>query len=107
DDEGRPSLNVFGPSSDGSADGGSYTATATCGDATMKDSFKVTEGADSGGDAGNGDNGSAGNDDDSQLPRTGADLGGLTTGALLLLVGGAAIAITGRKNKFGQTPTSF
>ena len=107
DDEGRASVNVFGTSSDASAYVGSYTATATCGDDTMKDSFKVTEGADSGGDTGNGDNGSAGNDDGSQLPRTGADLGGLTTGALLLLVGGAAIAITGRKNKFGQTPTSF
>ena len=108
DDEGRASVNVFGTSSDASAYVGSYTATATCGDDTMKDSFKVTEGADSGGDSGNGgDNGNAGNGDGSQLPRTGADLGGLTTGALLLLVGGAAIAITGRKNKFGQNPTSF
>ena len=108
DDEGNASVNVYGTSSDASAYVGSYTATATCGDDTMKDSFKVTEGANSGGDNG-GDNGSAGNggDDGSQLPRTGADLGGLTTGALLLLVGGAAIAITGRKNKFGQTPTSF
>src|SRR5699024_12603505 len=77
-------------------------------DDTMKDSFTVTGGANGGGSDG-GDNGNAGNggDDGSQLPRTGADLGGLTTGALLLLVGGAAIALTGRKNKFGQTPTSF
>src|SRR5699024_1428151 len=96
DDEGRASVNVFGTSSDASAYVGSYTATATCGDDTMKDSFKVTEGADSGGDTGNGgDNGSAGNDDGSQLPRTGADLGGLTTGALRLLVRGAAIASSG------------
>ncbi|WP_209323998.1 hypothetical protein [Brevibacterium renqingii] len=107
DDEGRASVNVFGTSSDASAYVGSYTATATCGDDTMKDSFKVTEGANSGGSDG-GDSGDSGSSDDgSQLPRTGADLGGLTTGAMLLLVGGAAIALTGRKNKFGQTPTSF
>ncbi|UVI35665.1 hypothetical protein [Brevibacterium spongiae] len=109
DDEGRASVNVFGTSSDASAYVGAYTATATCGDDTMKDSFTVTEGANGGGSDG-GDNGNAGNgsgDDGSQLPRTGADLGGLTTGAMLLLVGGAAIALTGRKNKFGQTPTSF
>ena len=108
DDEGNVSVNVFGTSSDVSAYVGAYTATATCGDDTMKDSFTVTGGANGGGSDG-GDNGNAGNggDDGSQLPRTGADLGGLTTGALLLLVGGAAIALTGRKNKFGQTPTSF
>ena len=108
DDEGNASVNVFGTSSDVSAYVGAYTATATCGDDTMKDSFTVTGGANGGGSDG-GDNGNAGNggDDGSQLPRTGADLGGLTTGALLLLVGGAAIALTGRKNKFGQTPTSF
>jgi len=108
DDEGNASVNVFGTSSDVSAYVGAYTATATCGDDTMNDSFTVTEGANGGG-SGGGDNGNAGNvgDDGSQLPRTGADLGGLTTGALLLLVGGAAIALTGRKNKFGQTPTSF
>jgi Skp family chaperone for outer membrane proteins len=108
DDEGNASVNVFGTSSNASAYVGAYTATATCGDDTMKDSFKVTGGANGGGD--NGDNGNAGNgsgDDGSQLPRTGADLGGLTTGALLLLVGGAAIAVTGRKNKFGQNPMSF
>ena len=108
DDEGNASVNVFGTSSDVSAYVGAYTATATCGDDTMKDSFTVTGGANGGGSDG-GDSGNAGNggDDGSQLPRTGADLGGLTTGALLLLVGGAAIALTGRKNKFGQTPTSF
>ncbi|WP_426937017.1 hypothetical protein ACQE2J_02700 [Brevibacterium sp. LE-L] len=107
DDEGNASVNVFGTSTNTSAYVGSYTATATCGDDTMKDTFKVTQGANGGGDDGNGgDNGNAGNAG-SQLPRTGADLGGLTTGALLVLVGGAAIALTGRKNKFGQTPTSF
>ncbi|WP_181272642.1 hypothetical protein [Brevibacterium oceani] len=108
DDEGNASVNVFGTSSNASAYVGAYTATATCGDDTMKDSFTVTGGANGGGD--NGDNGNAGNgsgDDGSQLPRTGADLGGLTTGALLLLIGGAAIAVTGRKNKFGQNPMSF
>ncbi|WP_166974242.1 hypothetical protein [Brevibacterium atlanticum] len=105
DDEGNASVNVFGTSSDASAYVGAYTATATCGDDTMKDSFTVTGGANGGGDNGNAGSGSG--DDGSQLPRTGADLGGLTTGALLLLVGGAAIAVTGRKNKFGQNPMSF
>lgn len=104
DDEGRASVSVFGTSSNASAYVGAYTATATCGDDTMKDSFTVTEGANDGGDNDGGDNGNGGG---SELPRTGADLGGLATGALLLLVGGAAIAVTGRKNKFAGSPFSF
>ncbi|MGO2037255.1 MAG: hypothetical protein ACTH2U_12310 [Brevibacterium sp.] len=107
DDEGRASVNVFGTSSNASAYVGAYTATATCGDDTMKDSFKVTEGANGGGDNGNGSGSGDNGNDGSELPRTGADLGGLATGALLLLVGGAAIAVTGRRNKFARTPFSF
>ena len=102
DDEGKASVTVFGTSENASAYVGSYTATATCGDDTLKDSFTVTEGANGGGSDNGGNNGGG-----SELPRTGADLGGLTTGALLLLVGGAAIAMTGRKNRIGQSPTNF
>ncbi|MCI4013171.1 hypothetical protein MPN20_17020, partial [Brevibacterium sp. ZH18] len=109
DDEGKAFVTVYGTSSNVSAYVGSYTASATCGDDTMKGSFKVTAGADGGGsdgnDNGNNDNGSG--NDGSELPRTGADLGGFTTGALLLLVGGAAVAMTGRRKKAGQSPTDF
>lgn len=105
DDEGKASVSVFGTSSNASAYVGAYTASATCGDDTMKASFTVTAGADGGGSNGNDNNGSG--NDGSQLPRTGADLGGLASGAMLLLVGGAAIAMTGRRKKVGQSPTDF
>lgn len=102
DDEGKASVNVFGTSDNVSAYVGSYTASATCGDDSMKESFTVTAGANGGGsDDGNGGNGG------SELPRTGADLGGLASGAMLLLVGGAAIAMTGRRKKVGQSPSDF
>ncbi|MDN6135086.1 MAG: hypothetical protein L0J03_13395 [Brevibacterium sp.] len=105
DDEGKASVNVFGTSDNASAYVGSYTASAMCGDDSMKESFTVTAGADGGGsDDGNGNNGG---NDGSQLPRTGADLGGLASGAMLLLVGGAAIAMTGRRKKVGQSPSDF
>ncbi|MGO3895096.1 MAG: hypothetical protein ACTJIH_12430, partial [Brevibacterium aurantiacum] len=103
DDEGKASVNVFGTSDNVSAYVGDYTASATCGDDSMKESFTVTAGADGGGSDG-GDNGG---NDGSQLPRTGADLGGLASGEMLLLVGGAAIAMTGRRKKVGQSPTDF
>lgn len=103
DDEGRASVTVFGTSENYSAYVGSYSATASCGDDTMKDSFKVTAGA-KGGDS---SDGGSGNGNGTDLPRTGADLGGLTTGALLLLVGGAAVVMTGRRKKVGQSPTDI
>ncbi|MGO2648573.1 MAG: hypothetical protein ACTH96_10390, partial [Brevibacterium aurantiacum] len=103
DDEGKASVNVFGTSDNVSAYVGAYTASATCGDDSMKESFTVTAGADGGGSDGS-DNGG---NDGSQLPRTGADLGGLASGAMLLLVGGAAIAMTGRRNMVGLSPTEF
>ncbi|NJC56063.1 hypothetical protein [Brevibacterium marinum] len=102
DDEGKASVNVFGTSDNVSAYVGSYTASATCGDDSMKESFTVTAGADGGGN----DDGSGGNDG-SELPRTGADLGGLASGAMLLLVGGAAIAMTGRRKKVGHSPSDI
>ncbi|WP_350269741.1 hypothetical protein AAFP32_14540 [Brevibacterium sp. CBA3109] len=103
DDEGKASVSVFGTSANVSAYVGSYTASATCGDDTMKESFTVTAGADGGGSDGHDNDGN----DGSQLPRTGADLGGLASGAILLLVGGAAIAMTGRRKKVGQSPSDF
>lgn len=96
DDEGTASVVVFGTTSDESAYVGDYVVTATCGDDTMKDSFSVTGGARSGG-----------GDDNGYLPRTGTDLGGLTAGAILLLVGGAAVALTGRRKSAGQSPTDI
>ncbi|MCF2586823.1 hypothetical protein [Brevibacterium sp. UCMA 11752] len=103
DDEGKASVNVFGTSDNISAYVGAYTASAICGDDSMKESFTVTAGADGGGSDGS-DNGG---NDGSQLPRTGIDLGGLASGALLLIIGGAAIAVTGRRKKIGQSPTDF
>ncbi|RBP62514.1 hypothetical protein DFO66_11421 [Brevibacterium sanguinis] len=96
DDEGTASVVVFGTTSDESAYVGDYVVTATCGGDTMKDSFSVTGGARSGG-----------GDDNGYLPRTGTDLGGLTAGAILLLVGGAAVALTGRRKSAGQSPTDI
>ncbi|SMX98242.1 hypothetical protein BSP239C_02889 [Brevibacterium sp. 239c] len=105
DDEGKASVSVFGTSDNVSAYVGAYTARATCGDDTMKESFTVTAGANGGGSGGSDDDGNG--SDGSQLPRTGADLGGLASGAMLLLIGGAAIAMTGRRKKVGQLPTDF
>lgn len=103
DDEGKASVSVFGTSDHVSAYVGSYTASATCGDDSMEESFTVTAGADGGGS----DDGNTGGNDGSQLPRTGADLGGLASGAILLLVGGAAVVMTGRRKKVGQSPSDF
>lgn len=110
DDEGKASVSVHGITSNTSAYVGDYTVTAVCGDDTMSGAFSVTGGAKGGG--GNSDDGdNNGNDEDvnsgGDLPRTGADLGGLTTGAILLLVGGAAVALTGRRKKTGTSPSAF
>ncbi len=106
DKDGKASVSVFGTSSDASAYVGGYSVTATCGDDTMKDSFKVTAGANAGGgDHGNGGGDNAGGGSGSELPRTGAELDGLAAGALLLLVGGAAVTITMRRRKGDFSPS--
>lgn len=107
DKDGKASVSVFGTSSDASAYVGGYSVTATCGDDTMKDSFKVTAGANAGGggDHGNGGGDNAGGGSGSELPRTGAELDGLAAGALLLLVGGAAVTITVRRRKGDFSPS--
>lgn len=107
DKDGKASVSVFGTSSDASAYVGGYSVTATCGEDTMKDSFKVTAGANAGGggDHGNGGGDNAGGGSGSELPRTGAELDGLAAGALLLLVGGAAVTITMRRRKGDFSPS--
>ena len=74
-------------------------------------SFNVVEDEEGNGGGGNdgGDDGDNGNNDDdgngdggdggSDLPRTGAELTGLAAGAGLLVVGGAAVVLTMRRNK--------
>ncbi|MCT1446626.1 hypothetical protein M3G43_05060 [Brevibacterium casei] len=101
DETGTASVNVFGTSSRTQAYVGDYSVTATCGDDTLTGEFSVTSGANAGGTTG------TGNDSGSQLPRTGADFGGLTGGLALLLVGGVAVAMTMRRAKAGQAPTEL
>ena len=101
DETGTASVNVFGTSSRTQAYVGDYSVTATCGDDTLTGEFSVTSGANAGGTAG------TGNVSGSQLPRTGADFGGLTGGLALLLVGGVAVAMTMRRAKAGQAPTEL
>lgn len=111
DKDGKAWVRVFGTSSNASAYVGSYSVTATCGDDSLKGSFKVTAGSNAGGGDGGGDNGSGagGNDGGSgsgnYLPRTGVELDGLAAGALLLLVGGAAVTITMRRKKGDFSPS--
>ena len=67
-------------------------------DVSRSGEFVVTGGEPGGGDGG--DSGEAGGSGGgSSMPRTGAELTGLTAGALLILGGGAAIGLARRKNK--------
>ena len=78
-------------SDDGSGDGGS-------------DDGSDDDGSSDGGSDGDADGGSdseGDSKDDGQLPRTGADLGGLAVGAALLAVGGAAVVISRRRFNHG------
>ena len=111
DKDGTAWVTVYGTSSNASAYVGSYSVTATCGDDALEGSFKVTAGSNAGGGDGGGDNGSGaggsggGSGDGSYLPRTGVELDGLAAGALLLLVGGAAVTITMRRKKGDFSPS--
>lgn len=83
---------------------GTYTVTVECeGGEPMSGTFVVGDTTDDSGDGGSGDGGSGdGSDDDrngSDLPRTGAELSGLAAGAVLLLIGGAAVALTRRARR--------
>ena len=78
-------------SDDGSGDGGS--------DDGSDDDDSSDGGSDGDADGGSDSEGAA--TDDGQLPRTGADLGGLAVGAALLAVGGAAVVISRRRFNHG------
>lgn len=114
DKDGSATVTVYGTSSDSSAYVGDYTVTATCGDEVLKGAFSVTSAAKGGGDDGDDDKSDGSNDDTtttvnpgSDLPRTGADLSGLAAGALLLLIGGAAVTLTGRRKKMSSDPSTI
>ncbi|WP_413333343.1 LPXTG cell wall anchor domain-containing protein [Brevibacterium sp. GP-SGM9] len=112
DDEGKASVNVYGTSaSDADAYIGDYEVTVTCGDAELNGEFSVSDDANAGGsdgdedgnEDGNGDGGNGGSD----LPRTGTELTGLVGGGALLLIGGAAVAMTMRRKKVTQDPSQI
>jgi LPXTG-motif cell wall-anchored protein len=115
DDEGKANVNVYGTSaSNASAYVGDYDVTVTCGDDELTGDFSVEEDPNAGGGDGDedgnggnddGDNGDAGNGGD--LPRTGTELTGLVGGAGLLLIGGAAVAMTMRRKKVAQDPAEI
>lgn len=111
DDEGKASVNVYGTSaSDPSAYVGDYDVTVTCGDDKLTGKFSVDEDANAGGSDGNDNGNSDGNDNGNgggDLPRTGTELTGLAGGAGLLLVGGAAVALTMRRKKTTQDPAEI
>ena len=99
--KGISSWNVFGTSaSNPSVYTGSYDVTATCNGTTVKGKFVVAAAAKSGGSSdkgGSSDNTSAPSSN-SDLPRTGMEMGGLGLGALLLVVGGATVVMTRRRS---------
>lgn len=111
DDEGKASVKVYGTSaSDPSAYVGDYDVTVTCGDDELTGKFSVDEDANAGGSDGNDNGNSDGNDNGNgggDLPRTGTELTGLAGGAGLLLVGGAAVALTMRRKKTTQDPAEI
>ncbi|MGC2942797.1 MULTISPECIES: LPXTG cell wall anchor domain-containing protein [unclassified Brevibacterium] len=98
DEDGAAGIQVYGLGDDPAYYVGSYKVVADCMDVSRSGEFVVTGGESGGGDGGDsGEAGSTGGG--SSMPRTGAELTGLTAGALLILGGGAAIALARRKNK--------
>ncbi|MGO3893418.1 trypsin-like serine protease [Brevibacterium aurantiacum] len=112
-ENGAAAFSIYGTSeADPSVYLGKYDVTVTGANDTEEEealagSFNVVEdeegngGGNDGGDDGNNDddgNGDGG-DGGSDLPRTGAELTGLAAGAGLLVVGGAAVVLTMRRNK--------
>ncbi|HCG55837.1 MULTISPECIES: LPXTG cell wall anchor domain-containing protein [Brevibacterium] len=101
-EDGVAAFSIYGTNaSDPSAYLGKYDVQVT-GDNDTDDekalagSFSVV--ADEDGNGGGSDDGDGG-DGGSDLPRTGAELTGLAAGAGLLVVGGAAVVLTMRRNK--------
>jgi len=108
DDEGKASVNVYGTSaSDADAYIGDYEVTVTCGDAELNGEFSVSDDANAGGSDGNEDGNGDGGNGGSDLPRTGTELTGLVGGGALLLIGGAAVAMTMRRKKVAQDPSQI
>ena len=116
-ENGAAAFSIYGTSeADPSVYLGKYDVKVTGANDTddekaLAGSFNVVEDEDGNGGGGSddGDNGDNGNKDDdgngdggdggSDLPRTGAELTGLAAGAGLLVVGGAAVVLTMRRNK--------
>ena len=93
DDEGTAGVQVYGLADDPQAYVGTYQVKANCLDIGMDGQFVVT-GDESGGGTDSGEAGSSGGD---SMPRTGAELTGLTAGGLLILGGAAAILLARRR----------
>ncbi|GAA1547293.1 MULTISPECIES: LPXTG cell wall anchor domain-containing protein [Brevibacterium] len=113
-ENGAAAFSIYGTSeADASVYLGKYDVKVTGANDTddekaLTGSFTVVEDEEGNGGGGN-DGGDDGNNDDdgngdggdggSDLPRTGAELTGLAAGAGLLVVGGAAVVLTMRRNK--------
>ncbi|WP_029088340.1 hypothetical protein [Brevibacterium album] len=97
DAEGSASVRVYGLDADRpEAYVGSYDVTVTCtGLASVDGSFTVT------GTGG----GSGGSDGGTSIPRTGTELTGLVIGAGLLVVGGATLLLTARRQQVKSSGT--
>lgn len=95
DQDGAAGIQVYGLGDDPAYYVGTYQVVAACMDVSRSGKFVVTGGESGGGNGG----GSGGSGGDSSMPRTGAELTGLTAGALLIVGGGAAIGLARRKNK--------
>lgn len=97
DQDGTAGIQVYGLGDDPAYYVGTYHVVAACMDVSRSGKFVVTGGESGGGNGGESGEagGSAGG---SSMPRTGAELTGLTAGALLILGGGAAIGLARRKN---------
>ena len=113
-ENGAAAFSIYGTSeADPSVYLGKYDVNVTGANDTDEEkalagSFNVVEDEEGNGGGGNDDGDNGNNDDDgngdggdggSDLPRTGAELTGLAAGAGLLVVGGAAVVLTMRRNK--------
>ncbi|WP_181274435.1 LPXTG cell wall anchor domain-containing protein [Brevibacterium oceani] len=97
EDNGAAAVQVYGLDSDPGAYVGTYKVTAVCMEQAMNGKFVVTGDGSGGSSGGSDESGNAG--DSGSMPRTGAELTGLTAGALLILGGAAAIVLARRKNR--------
>ncbi|WP_413335504.1 S1 family peptidase [Brevibacterium sp. GP-SGM9] len=104
-EDGVAGFSIYGTSAaDPSAYLGKYDvqvtgANDTADEEALNGSFEVVSDEDGNGGGGNDGDDDGNGDGGSDLPRTGAELTGLAAGAGLLLVGGAAVVLTLRRNK--------